>query len=185
MASVGRLIAIAFGAGCTALLVYSQIFSDSTHTTIAAPVASTEQTAPIEPQVFAPPSVAPLKPSEPLDTIPPPLALTPAAVARLAQETADADAGKRAGAIDALAAAPEADAVPVLQKILGSGGDIDRQLALSSLHTLALRDGDAGGAIRELLRQAIYDGGDEAVASGAQAALEDIERDAKTPDIHP
>jgi HEAT repeat protein len=102
--------------------------------------------------------------------------LSPDTVDRLVRDAVADDAGTRAEAIDALAAAPEATAVPVLQKIMGSGGDIERQLALSSLHVLALRHGDTSGAIRELLRQAAYDGGDEAVASGAQAILDDIER---------
>lgn len=99
-------------------------------------------------------------------------------VERLIKDVAGDNPGMRASAIDALAAAPESAAVPVLQKVLNGGGDMDRQLALNSLHTLARNHGDAAGDIRETLRQAIYDGGDEAVASGAQAALEDIERDA-------
>lgn len=103
--------------------------------------------------------------------------LSTEAVARLIKEVTDDNPGTRASAIDALAAAPESAAVPVLQKVLNGGGDMDRQLALSSLYTIARNHGDATGGIRETLRQAIYDGGDEAVASGAQAALEDIERD--------
>lgn len=180
MASVGRLIAVGFGAAGAALLGYSHF--SATYTLSVAPVAAPEQATP----EFSAPAVAiPLPPSTSPDIAPAPPALTPATVAQLVEETAGDDAGKRASAIDALAAAPEVEAVPVLQKLLGSGGDIDRQLALSSLHALALRQGDADGSIRESLRQAIYDGGDEAVASGAQAALEDIERDAKTPDVQP
>lgn len=102
--------------------------------------------------------------------------LTRATIDRLVRDAMSEDAGTRADAIDALAAAPETDALPVLEKVLVSGADIDRQLALSSLHVLAVRYGDSSGAIRELLRQTIYDGGDEAVAGGAQAALDDIER---------
>lgn len=101
---------------------------------------------------------------------------SPETVRHLIQTATADDAGARADAIDALAAAPGSAAVPVLQKVLGDGDDIERQLALSSLHALALREGDVAGAIRETLRQAVYDGGDEAVASGAQAVLDDIER---------
>lgn len=111
---------------------------------------------------------------------PEPVPLTPVQVAKLVADAQSADGGTRAKAIDELAAAPEKEALPVLQKAINGGEPIDRQLALSSLHTLALRQGDDGGGIRELLRQVIYDGGDEAVSSGAQAALDDIEYQADT-----
>lgn len=176
-AKVGRLAAMVFGAGCLALLGHS-CFIDEGPELVPAVASEPVHAAPVEPPGTALPEPSPLP--ETIALVP---ELTPADVARLAEDVADADAGRRASAIDALAAAPEADALPVLQKVLGGGGDVDRQLALSSLHALALRQGDAGGAIRELLRQAIYDGGDEAVASGAQVALEDIERDTNSPEI--
>jgi hypothetical protein len=118
-------------------------------------------------------------PAPPADT------LSQATVQRLILEARADDAGTRADAIDALAAAPATEAIPVLQKVLHDGDDIERQLALSSLHMLALRSGDSGGTIREALRQAAYDGGDEAVASGAQAALDDIERSDEVRDSIP
>jgi HEAT repeat protein len=123
-----------------------------THDSTTAPAALPEQTAAPEP--------APLTPSQ---------------VEKLLADAQSADNGARARALDGLSNAPEAEAVPVLQKALNGGEPIERQLALSSLHTLALRQGDPTGAIRELLRQAIYDGNDEAVSSGAQSALDDIE----------
>src|SRR5262249_17872234 len=89
------------------------------------------------------------------------------------------DPRERAAAIAALATAPRARAVPVLQGVLNFGGDhADRELALISLRALALRQGDADGAIRNALRRAIdRHGDDEDIDRAAQAALDDIERD--------
>lgn len=85
------------------------------------------------------------------------------------------DPDARAAAIGALALAPKAQALPVLQKILNAGIDADRQFALNSLHTLALREGDSDGEIQNVLRLSIYDG-DDTIALGAQIVLEEIER---------
>ncbi len=164
--NIGWIIAILLGIGCMGTFAYAQLTRIHGVAPVAAPAAVDEPVQlPRSEQVVA---VEP--PARPSD------ALTPATVERLVRDVMADDAGARADAIDALAAAPEAVALPVLQKVLGSGDDIERQLALSSLHVLALRYGDTDGAIRELLRQSIYDGGDEAVASGAQSALDDIER---------
>lgn len=99
------------------------------------------------------------------------------AVQRWLQEIGDDDPERRAAAIAALAGAPREQAVPALLKVLGSGADLDRQLALNALRTLASDQGDAGGEIRTALRLAIYDGGDEVVAVGAQIALDDVEHE--------
>lgn len=96
-------------------------------------------------------------------------------VAKWADEGTDAKA--RAAEIAALATAPKAQAVPVLQRVLSAGAEEDRQLALNSLRTLAQQQGDADGNIRNALRQAIYHGDNEAVASSAQTILSDVERD--------
>lgn len=97
----------------------------------------------------------------------------------LAQWIADAnsdDSKARAAAIIALAGAPKSQAVPVLDRILQVGeSQVDRQIALRSLHTLAVQQGDADGKIRDVLRRAIYHGDDEGASQSAQAVLEDIE----------
>lgn len=97
----------------------------------------------------------------------------------LAKWIADAssdDSKARAAAIVALAGAPKSQAVPVMERILQVGEpQVDRQIALRSLHTLAVQQGDADGRIRDVLRQAIYHGDDEGVSQSAQALLEDIE----------
>lgn len=101
---------------------------------------------------------------------------SPDMVAKWMAEAFDDDPAKRAKAIAALATAPRAQAIPVLQKVLNTGEpEIDRPLALHSLRTLALQQGDVDGGIRDVFRQAIYDGRYEAITPGAQAALDDVE----------
>ena len=98
----------------------------------------------------------------------------------LSQLIADAnaeDATIRAAAIDALALAPKSRAAPVLQALLSAATREDRELALNSLYTLALNQGDDDGAIRAVFRRTIYDGDDGELAVNAQLALDDLERD--------
>jgi hypothetical protein len=83
---------------------------------------------------------------------------------------------KRSAAIIALAQAPRAQAVPALREVLEMGdAESDRQLALRSLHTLALDQGDDDGLIRDTFREAMYHGDDDSVTQSAQAYLEDVE----------
>lgn len=97
-------------------------------------------------------------------------------VSRWIADTRSDDARTRAAAIQALASAPQAQALPALARVLESGDpQIDRQIALRSLHTLALNEGDSEGRIRDTIRHAVYHSDDEAVAQNAQALLEDIE----------
>ena len=97
-------------------------------------------------------------------------------VERWIVDTQSHDAKTRAAAIAALANAPKARAMPALERVLESGDpQVDRQIALQSLHTLALNDGDENGRIRDAIRHAMYHGDDEAVTQSAQAFLEDIE----------
>ena len=99
-------------------------------------------------------------------------------VERWIADTQSPSAQTRAEAIAALARAPKAQAVPALQRVLETGEpELDRQIALRSLHALALEHGDEGGAIRDVLRGAIYHGDDEGVSQSAQAVLDDIEAD--------
>jgi len=109
------------------------------------------------------------------ETSPPP-APSQEIVARWIAAATGEDSQQRAAAITALAEAPQTQAVPVLSGVLTSGDpQVDRPLALRSLRTLALRQGDADGSIRTVLRQAIYHADEESLASGAQAVLDDIE----------
>ena len=110
----------------------------------------------------------------------PPLEVTPPPTAeQAAQWIADlnnADAAKRSTAINALARAPRAQALPALRNVLlGGEPTVDRPLALNSLRELALDQGDADGRIRQTIREVIYHGDDESLATGAQDALDVVE----------
>jgi hypothetical protein len=96
-------------------------------------------------------------------------------IARLAIDAKSDDADKRAAAIEQLALMPRAQAIPLLQGLLSATEEADRQHVLAALRTLALDQGDADGAIRELLRLTIYDGDDADVASSALLILDAIE----------
>ena len=97
-------------------------------------------------------------------------------VAQWAEDARGDDARKRAAAIAAMANVPKAQAVPVLQGVLTSGDrEVDRPLALRTLRTLAERQGDEDGRIRDVLRQAIYHGDDDASTQAAQETLGQVE----------
>jgi hypothetical protein len=114
-------------------------------------------------------------PSANQKSAPPQLASTEA-IERWIAEASSTDPGARAAAIAALAGAPKSSAIPVLEAVLERGeAQVDRQIAVRSLHTIALQQGDENGRVREVLRAAMYHGDDEGVAQSAQAVLEDIE----------
>jgi hypothetical protein len=97
-------------------------------------------------------------------------------VARWIADTTSGDAQKRAAAITALSGAPRSRALPVLRNVLLSGEpEVDRPLALRALRDLALHQGDADGAVRAAVREAIYHGDNETVAGAAQEVLDVVE----------
>jgi hypothetical protein len=103
-------------------------------------------------------------------------AVSAANIGRWVSDTTSPDPQIRANAIVALAQAPKSQALPALARVLESGDpEVDRQIALRSLHSLALEHGDEDNAIRSILRDAIYHGDDEQVNQSAQAVLDDIE----------
>lgn len=92
------------------------------------------------------------------------------------KDTRDSDPKIRAAAIAKLANAPKAQALPVLKDVLDSGEpEVDRHIALNSLHTLALRDGDESGEVRDVMRRAIYHSDNDDVTQTAQSLLDDVE----------
>jgi len=100
-----------------------------------------------------------------------------ATVSQLIADATGGDAAKRATAIAALSAAPRAEAVPVLRRILTAGEpEVDRTLALRALRDLALNQGDADGAAREAVRNALYHGDDFTKTDEIQAVLDTIEQ---------
>jgi hypothetical protein len=101
---------------------------------------------------------------------------TPENVAQWTQDTDSTDAHKRAAAIAALASAPKAQAMLVLKRVLETGEpNVDRHIALRSMYSIALRDGDSNSEVRDVIRGAIYHGDDEGVTQTAQSLLDDIE----------
>lgn len=101
---------------------------------------------------------------------------TPDSVAQWIKDTSSPDAETRAAAIAALADAPAAQALPALERVLDSGEpSVDRHIALRSMYSLALRDGDTNGQIRDVMRHALYHGDDDGVTQTAQSLLDDME----------
>lgn len=131
---------------------------------------------PASPEVAPPPSQPVSEQEEAPTQAASPRQVASADVERWIVDTQNIDAKTRAAAIAALANAPMTRAVPALERVLESGEpQVDRQIALQSLHTLALNDGDENGRIRDAIRHAMYHSDDEGVTQSAQAFLEDIE----------
>ena len=100
----------------------------------------------------------------------------PDTVEQWIKDTQDSDPKIRAAAIARLANAPKAQALPVLKDVLETGEpETDRHIALNSLHTLALRDGDSNGQVREIMRRAIYHSDNDGVTQTAQSLIDDVE----------
>ena len=104
-------------------------------------------------------------------------AVTPEAVAGWVAQATGSDAARRSAAIDALANAPKADAVPALAQVLETANESERPQALRSLRTLAQRQGDEDDRIRSVVRKIVFHDGDENAVQTAQATLNDIEQD--------
>lgn len=179
MAQTSVIVAALAMLGAVGGLVYLHASRDGNET---GPSAALPSSAQIAPSPRDTPSVAPTTPTdgdapESAHTQPSsPRQPEPDDVARWVTDTQSHDSTTRAAAIEALANAPKAQAVPALERVLESGEpQVDRQMALRSLHTLALHDGDENGAIRDVIRNAMYHSEDEGVTQSAQAVLEDIE----------
>lgn len=100
----------------------------------------------------------------------------PANVEQWIKETQDIDPKTRAAAIAKLADAPTAQALPALREVVDHGEpEVDRHIALRSLHALALRDGDGNSEIRDVMRRAIYHSDNDGVTQTAQSLLDDVE----------
>jgi HEAT repeat protein len=100
----------------------------------------------------------------------------PDTVEQWIKDTQHSDPKIRAAAIANLANAPKAQALPALKEVIDTGEpDVDRHIALRSLHALALRDGDRDSQIRDLMRRAIYHSDNDGVSQTAQSLLDDVE----------
>jgi len=97
------------------------------------------------------------------------------AVSKWVEDATGEDPKARADAISALAHAPKDAALPALKKVLTSGEpEVDRPLALASLRTLAIEQGDEDGRIKETLRQTLSHADDERLTEAAQAVLDEV-----------
>lgn len=114
--------------------------------------------------------------SEVTDTTAATAAPGPETIEQWIKDTQDGDPKVRAHAIAKLANAPTAQALPALREVVDTGEpEVDRHIALRSLHALALRDGDKNSQVRDIMRRAIYHGDNEGVTQTAQSLLDDVE----------
>jgi HEAT repeat protein len=105
-----------------------------------------------------------------------PQAARPDTLEQWIKDTQSSDPKIRAAAIAKLGSAPKAQALPVLKNVLETGEpEVDRHIALNSLHSLALRDGDQNGQVRDIMRSAIYHSDNDGVMQTAQSLLDDVE----------
>lgn len=178
-----RLLTIGavFVTGFIAALGYSHLTRSDSNQRVVDPspiVAPAVQAAAEAPPVQLPQPVSPVAEAQP-EPVADPAAAESAAASRMDQLLADArsdDAKKRAAAITEMANGPRQQAVPALQSLLISAEpQVDLPLALRSLRTLAEREGDSDGRIRDAVRTAIYHSGDEASTQAAQETLGEIE----------
>lgn len=95
----------------------------------------------------------------------------------LIADISGSDAAARAAAITALGSGdvPKERALPLLEGIVNGGELSDRKRALASLRNVALQQGDHDGAVRNIVRQAIYHSEDDGTVQSARVALDEIE----------
>jgi HEAT repeat protein len=138
--------------------------------------ASPVQTAAPQVGLVTPTRLEPRTTPKSVNNVMPASPPTAETVSQWIAETQSGDAAKRATAIAALAEAPKAQALPVLRHLLTDADpQIDRPLALRSLRDLALSQGDADGAVRDAVRNAIYHGDDQTKKDDVQEVLDIIE----------
>ncbi len=179
------VVVVGMVAACGALL-YMQAGSQSPEaaavpTASAAPTSEQTQAATSAPN--SPPSTSVPAPTEAQavssNAGDAPASIQPArhdTVEQWIKDTQDNDPKIRAAAIAKLANAPKGQALPALKNVIETGEpEIDRHIALNSLHTLALRDGDPSGQVRDVMRRAIYHSDNDGVMQTAQSLLDDVE----------
>lgn len=166
-------------------LVYMQATRQSPDTaavTTASPspeqTGTASQTSPSQaaPSTNPTPSTEASSASSADDATTAPQAARPDTLEQWIKDTQSSDPKIRAAAIAKLGSAPKAQALPVLKNVLETGEpEVDRHIALNSLHSLALRDGDKNGQVRDLMRSAIYHSDNDGVMQTAQSLLDDVE----------
>jgi len=165
----GTLIAVAviIAGGVVAGLLLGR--GDTEPTAMRVPAAKASKTqAPLRAATAAA-ALAPT-PSTPAVSV-----LSESELAALGRDSMSGAASSRLAAIDRLSKAPRDQALPLLKRALLNGEPgVDRPAALRALRDLALAQGDGDQRIRDAVREVIYHGDDESLATDAQEALDVI-----------
>lgn len=170
-------LAVLLLAGCTSIACYTLARNEHPKPVAATPAQrSTQRPVTVVPEAL-PPSAQLTESPVTADTG---LAKAPAAesIAKLIEDATEGDADTRAEAIFALTSVPAAQGVPVLHRIIVSGDVVNGHLALDSLRTIALNQGDSDGAIRNSVRFAVYHSTSDTITQSAQEVLDELERPA-------
>lgn len=171
------VIAVSMLAACGGL-AYLHVTRDPAQEAHSARADDTSGKAVVAPAVTATSPASSLSAASDEETSASTAVATSETIARWINDTESPVAETRASAIAALANAPESQAIPALKRVLETGEpNVDRHIALRSLHALALRSADPTGQIRAVIRHAIYHGDDDNVTQTAQSLLDDIEAD--------
>ena len=176
-----RTLAALLLAGCTIIACYTLARDDRNDREPAAatpPQQSTRQPAEVTPKAGLPAPATQFAGSAAATDPAPTQAPSAESIAKLVKDATEGDADSRADAIFALASAPAAQAVPVLHGIIVSGDIGNGHLALDSLRTMALNQGDSDGAIRNSVRFAVYHGSSDTITQSAQEILDELEKSA-------
>jgi hypothetical protein len=162
---------------CTAIVCYTLAGNDSDPAAATPPQPTARRNFEVSPVAL--PQSAQIAASTPASAATVTKTLTTDAVAKLIKDATDGDSDSRADAIFALASAPAAQAVPVLHGIIVSGDIVNGHLALDSLRTMALNQGDSDGSIRRSVRFAVYHGTSDTITQSAQEILDELEKPAE------
>jgi len=162
-------------AGCASIAFYTLARND--HEFVATTPSPQVTRQPVDARPATPSIIPPAESTPAIDSTP---TETPATVPleKLIKDATEGDADARADAIFALASVPAAQGVPVLHGIIVSGDIVNGHLALDSLRTIALSQGDPDGAIRNSVRFAVYHGASDTITESAREVLDELERPA-------
>lgn len=137
-------------------------------------VAAPAVARPASPLAVTPPSESGIAPQAPPASEKAASADVPSE-AQLLADALGSDAIKGEASVRKLAQMPKERSLPILRRVLTSGDEKRRVVALHSLRAVARDQGDDNGEIRGVVREAIYHGDNEELTNEAQSVLSDIE----------